>query len=119
MKKYLFTAALLVTSLNVINAANSFISKASYGYVIAADEDDEDSVNKMLISYEKYVNQYISALKKAKEGDPKAIIEYAKLLKKAQDLQNKLEDVKDDMTATQIKKLNNLNNKLLKAASEM
>ena len=82
-----------------------------YISVNAADE----SVDKMLASYDSYVNQYIALYKKAKEGDPKALQEYPKLLKKAQDFQSKLEKVKDDMTTAQVTKLMKINKKLLNA----
>ena len=79
----------------------------------------DDSVDQLLVSYDKYVTQYIATLKKAKDGDPKAMMEYAKLLKQAQDLQKKLEKVKGQMTQAQVTKLLNINKKLAKAAASM
>lgn len=108
-------AAIIAVSAVAFSAA-SFNASASEvnseSYVTVADSDDWDSV---LDSYEKFVNQYIKTLEKAKAGDATALASYAKLLKKAQDLQTKLDNASDEMTEEQLARYSKLSLKLANA----
>mgnify|MGYP003397680814 CR=1 FL=1 len=88
------------------------------------DEDDEEiassknSTNwdKVLDEYESYVNQYIVLMKKAKNGDMSAMNEYAKMLEKAQNFADKLEDADDAMTTAQMTRYTKITAKMTQAA---
>ena len=93
-----------------------------------SDDDDDDygkssssseDWNAVLNSYEKYVNNYISLAKKASQGDMAALAEYTSLLNKAQDLSNKLQKAKGQMTSSQVARYNKISMKLAKAAKEI
>lgn len=101
--------------------------------VSAGDDDSDDSDNSssvasssksssnewdsILDDYESYVDKMVSLLKKAKNGDATAIVEYTSALEDAQSLTNKLANAKSDMTAAQqsryIKILNKYNKALM------
>ena len=84
--------------------------------VSSSDSEDWDAV---LDSYEKYVDQYISLLKKAKNGDMDALTEYPDLMEKAQNLSDKMGNAKDNMSASQWAKYNKITMKMAKAAQEL
>ncbi len=66
---------------------------------------DEEDFNKLLDSYENYVDQYIKFFKKASKGDtPSAMSEYAILLEKATELSEKLEKTQGQMTSEQLRR---------------
>ena len=112
MKKLFFIALFAVTSTATF-AANNTIESTVVTTVVGND------VDAMLASYEKYVDKYIATMKKVKAGDPTAMLEYAKLLKQAQDLQKKLDKMKDDMSDAQMARLLKINKKLAKAAQSI
>lgn len=72
-----------------------------------------------LKSYEEFINQYIKLLEKSKSGDMSALMEYAGYMEKASDLQEKMEKAKSELSPAQMTKFLKLQNKLIKAASEM
>ena len=73
----------------------------------------------LLASYEKYVDKYISYVKKSAKGDMTALVEYPSLMEKAQELSNKLQSAQGDMSASQWARYNKISMKMLKAAQEM
>ena len=75
--------------------------------------------DKLLDSYESYVNQYIKLLEKVAKGDMDAMLEYPTYLQKAQDLSKQLEKAKGDISPEQLKRYNKINLKMLKAAEKM
>ena len=92
----------------------------------ASDDDssfDETSENnnldELLDKYEEYYDSYISLMKKAKNGDMSAVVEYGKYLKKAQELSNKLEQAKGDLTTSQLARFQKIQMKLMKAMKEL
>ncbi|MDR2121404.1 MAG: hypothetical protein LBP64_11115 [Tannerella sp.] len=91
---------------------NTSISSGS----ASSNSEDWDAVLK---SYESYIDQYVKLIKKVNSGDMSAMTEYAKMLEKAEDLQNKLENAKDELSATQASKLLKLQTKLANAVSGM
>lgn len=92
----------------------------------ASDDDssfDETSENnnldELLDKYEEYYDSYISLMEKAKNGDMSAVVEYGKYLKKAQELSNKLEQAKGDLTTSQLARFQKIQMKLMKAMKEL
>jgi hypothetical protein len=75
--------------------------------------------NKLLDSYENYVDQYIKLMKKANEGDMSAMTEYIDFMEKAEDLSEKLEDADDELTTAQATRFLKIQDKMLNAAMEM
>ena len=73
--------------------------------------------DKLLKDYEAYTDKYIKLLKKASAGDMSAMTEYVEMLEKAQNLQESLENADDDMSAAQLQKFNEIQMKLINAAS--
>ena len=112
MKKILFVSALAAAlsfgSAVTANATRNVASEVST--VLQSSEWD-----KVLNDYEKYVNQYIATYKKAMAGDMTAMVEYAKLADKAQQLSKKLEKAKGDMNASQLSRYLKLTQKLANA----
>lgn len=71
--------------------------------------------DKVLDSYEKYIDQYAKLYKKAQAGDMSAMTEYTSMLEKANDLSSKLNGAKSDMSAAQIARFTKLQSKLISA----
>lgn len=72
--------------------------------------------NKVLDSYESYVNQYIAVLKKVTAGDMSAYADMASLMEKYEELASQLEDAEDDLTPAQAARYTKITNKLASAA---
>jgi len=85
---------------------------------VSMDTDNQDW-NKFLDDYEALINQYIVLLKKAKDGDVSAMQEYPPLLEKAQKISDDLDNNKSDLSATQLKRLIDLESKMAKAAIDL
>lgn len=75
--------------------------------------------DEVLDSYEEYVDQYVSYMKKAANGDMSALTEYPALMEKAQEVSKKLEDSKDEMSAAQASRYMQITNKMTAAATQM
>ena len=82
----------------------------------ASGSEDWDS---LLKSYEEYVDKYISLTKKASKGDMSAMAEYPELMEKAQGFADKMENAKDDMSASQWARYMKITNKMAQAAAAM
>lgn len=78
----------------------------------SSSSNDFDEV---LDSYEEYVDKYISYMKKAQNGDMSALAEYPALLKKAQELNKKIENSKGEMTTAQITRYTQITTKMASA----
>lgn len=93
------------------------------------DVDSDDSYSdsgsenwdKLLDSYERYVDEYIAMAKKAKNGDPSALEEYTSLMKEAQEYADRLERARRDnnISNAQLARLQRINQKFQKAAQEL
>lgn len=75
--------------------------------------------DEVLDSYEEYVDQYVSYMKKAANGDMSALTEYPALMEKAQEVSKKIEDSKDEMSAAQASRYVQITNKMTAAATQM
>lgn len=101
------------------NTEFSGTGNSSYvGNAESAGSGSED-MDALLASYEEYVDKYISYLKKAKNGDMTALVEYPSLMQKAEEFCEKLEKVKGDMSSSQLERLNKISRKMMKAMQEM
>lgn len=97
-------------------SSSSGISSTSSSSISSKGSEDWDA---LLKSYENYIDQYIKLMKKAKGGDMSAMTEYAEMMEKAVDLQEKMENAGDEFSATQMAKFTKLQAKLATAAAEM
>jgi len=75
--------------------------------------------DQVLENYEEYIEEYITLLKKTKDGDTSVMTEYMQVMEKANKLSEKMKNAGNEMTPKQMKKLMNLQNKLSNAALEM
>ena len=86
-------------------------------------ESEEDLVSsdwdKLINEYETLINQYISLLKKASNNDLSAMAECANVLAEIAELQQKIDNVKGDLTPSQIAKFSNLMVKAAEATNSL
>lgn len=98
-------------------------SKASSTSYTSDDNDDsysdDEDWDAILDSYEEYVDDYISLLKKANNGDMDALSEYPSLLESAQELGDKLQNAEGSMSSSQWSRYMKINNKMSQAAIDM
>ena len=76
------------------------------------------SVDAMLDSYDRYVTNYISYLKKAANGDVTAIAEYTKLAREAEDLSRRIEACEGEMSAAQLERYERITMRMAQAAQD-
>lgn len=77
------------------------------------------SVDKLLDSYEGYIDKYIVFMKKASKNDMSAMEEYPKLMEKAQKLGTELDKNQGDMSSAQMQRFLALQTKFTKAMSQL
>ena len=82
-------------------------------------ETSDADVEELLDSYEDFVDEYISYLKKAANGDMTALEQYPDVMQKAKDLDDKLKTKKGSLSSEQLKRYLEITNKMTKAAQEM
>lgn len=75
----------------------------------SADWDD------VLDSYENYVDKYITLAKKVAAGDMSAMAEYTSLMEEAQELGERLDGAKGEMSASQMARYNKITMKMATA----
>jgi hypothetical protein len=104
------------------------IEKNKYGYSSNNDVDNSytnesgsvssgsSNFDELIRSYEKYIDQYIVLMKKAKNNDMSALSEYPTMMQKAQDLQTKISRVQGQMSPEQVGRFTSLQTKLIQAA---
>lgn len=91
-------------------------SSNSNEYNTPSGPEDWDAV---LDSYERYVNKYVSYVKRAANGDATALVEYPSLMNQAQEFGNKLENAKGELSVSQLARWERINAKYLEAMQEM
>jgi len=84
-----------------------------------SSSSETENWDKVLDSYENYIDQYIKLLKKAEDGDMDAMSEYTEMMEKATDLTEKMENADDEMSTSQMSRFVKLQNKLANAAAGM
>lgn len=84
----------------------------------SSSESASTSFGEYLKEYEEFVDKTIELSKKAKDGDASAIAEYTDLLQKAQSTGNKIEGLKNDISASDWVRYARIQAKLIKASAE-
>lgn len=80
------------------------------------DSEDWDAI---LNTYEEYVDDYVKLMKKASKGDMTALAGYASFLEKAQDLSDKIENSKQEMSASQMERYLKITSKMATAMQDI
>lgn len=88
----------------------------SYSYSSSSGSEDWDA---MLKAYEEYVDKYIVYVEKAATGDMTALAEYPALMEKAQELSDKIQKAKGNMSIAQWERYNRITMKMASAAQEI
>ena len=114
MKKLFFLVMAVMFGLTASMNANAATTSAMTTSSVAAASSSSDW-DSILDSYEKYVNEYIAVYKKVQAGDMSAYSKMASLMEKYQKLAEQLENASDEMTASQLARLQKINAKLAKA----
>jgi hypothetical protein len=105
---------------SVVSESSGNSTTSGVSETVSASEQStggNENWNSILDSYEKYINQYISLLKKANAGDVSAMSEYASMMEKATDFADKLENASDDLSTAQMERFTKLQLKLANAAA--
>ena len=110
---------------------SSVSSNGSSDSSVSSDDSDDDNESisssskgsadwdSLLDSYEQYVDKYIALTKKAAKGDMSAMAEYAEFMEKAQELSNKMDGAKSNMSASQWARYTKITTKMAKAAHNL
>ena len=106
------------SSAEVVESSDDTIAEDEDIAVSSSSSSSQDW-DAMLDSYEEYVDNYISLLKKAANGDKSAMAEYPALMKKAQEFGNEMKNAQGSMSASQLARYTKISTKMLKAAQEM
>lgn len=106
------------SSAEVVESSDDTITEDEDIAVSSSSSSSQDW-DAMLDSYEEYVDNYISLLKKAANGDRSAMAEYPALMKKAQEFGNEMKNAQGSMSASQLARYTKISTKMLKAAQEM
>ena len=85
----------------------------------SSNKSGSENWDKLLESYEKYINQYISLLKKAKAGDASALSDYPSMMQKATDLQIRITNASGDLSTAQMERFTKQQTKLMNAANKL
>ena len=114
MKKLFFLVMAVMFGLTASMNANAATTSAMTTSSVAAASPSSDW-DSILDSYEKYVNEYIAVYKKVQSGDMSAYSKMASLMEKYQKLAEQLENASDELTSSQLARLQKINAKLAKA----
>ena len=79
----------------------------------------KENWDKLLDSYEKYVDKYIALCKKVSAGNLSAMTEYTEMMSQAQDLSEKLTKAQGEMTSAQWNRYMKILQKMTNAASNL
>lgn len=93
-------------------------NKAKENFVKSTSTGGHDW-DELLVSYENYIDQYITYMKKAKDGDMEALAEYTEYMDKAKDLQEKMSNAKSKLTSKQLAKYMKLQTKFANSISHL
>lgn len=103
------------------SSSTSGPAEASAPQAAGATENasSNSSYRSFLRDYEDFVDKYIAVMKKVQRGDLSAMTDSMTLMQKAQDMQQKLESYRNDMTADDLQTYLRIQKKLLGAASQL
>lgn len=92
---------------------------SSYGYEESSTISQDDDWDEILDAYESYVNNYISCVKKAANGDISALTDMAEMLESAESFGDKLDNASSDLSSSQMSRYIKITSKLASAAADM
>lgn len=103
---------------------SDYSSSDSYDSDEDFDDDDDSSVSSsdvddMLKEYEKFVDDYVSLIKKVAKGDMSAMTKMNNYMESAESLGRKLENCSGKMNASQLKRYTKITSKFSEAAAEL
>jgi len=75
--------------------------------------------DKVLDSYERYMDEYIKVLKKVNAGDMNAYSDMANLMQKCEELSEQIDAAGDDMSVAQMARFQKIAAKMATAASQL
>lgn len=106
------------------NVTSETYSHEAYEESNSLDYSDNDSSgnedwDEVLNAYEQFADGYIVFLRKVQKGDASALSSYTDYLSKATSFADKLNSASSSMTAAQISKFNKIQQKIIKAASNV
>lgn len=84
-----------------------------------SSSENGNSIDEMLSEYEKFADDYIAFLKNIDENDPTNLVKIAEWTNKQTSILSKLENVRGDMEMKHINRINNINIKIMNAASKL
>lgn len=108
--------------MDAIEAAEEIIEEAEEAIEDYDNDNDGASsgdISKLLDKYEDFVDEYIKVAKKAANGDASALLHYPKLMQEAAEYAEEAEECKGDMTAKDLKRLQQINLKIMEAVVEL
>lgn len=82
-------------------------------------EMGDASIDELIRSYRSFYKKYIKVLKRVKENDPTAIMEYTELLQEYHDYTQKLQKVKGQMSSSQMQEFMKMSQEIAKEASQI
>lgn len=85
---------------------------------IIADEEGDPSVDRFLDDYEKFMNDYVTCLKKMENDDPTALANYAKMTARSAKMSSQADRLKGKMNMKQMQRLNNIVIKMTEVIAE-
>ena len=92
------------------------LSDAISGYAEAAStEQGSENWDEILNSYEEFVDEYVTLLKKAKSGDMEASTKSEEVMKKVEELGSKLQKAEGSLSSSQASRFNKIAGKLRSA----
>lgn len=104
---------------NIDYIFNSYNTKKSRFNTNISNSTDISNIDDFLKAYEELMDEYVLYLKKANKGDMSALSESSILMEKINNYTSKLETIKGDLTPSQLSKFQKINEKMIKAASEI
>lgn len=76
-------------------------------------ENGDVSIDEFLDEYEKFWREYAKFSKKLDQNDPTAMIEYAKLMKRAEEYDKKMKRIKGKLSIDQLNRMNKINAEMM------
>ena len=101
------------------NASSSYDDDegdASFSSNSSSGSEDWDAI---LDAYDRYVTKYISYVNKAANGDMTAMAECASMMQEANDLAEKLQNAKGELSSAQVARYTKIMNKMASAAQKL
>lgn len=94
----------------------SYAEEANYS---RNSEEGDSSIDELIRSYRNFYKKYIRVLKRVKDNDPMAILEYTELLQEYHDYTQKLQKVKGNMSPSQLQEFMKMSEEIAREASQI